>query len=81
MEVFFDIYSGALSLFADPLILVMIVVGMVYGVIVGALPGVGATLGFGLILPFTFFVDPIYSVAFLTSIAVGNQYGNSLPAS
>ena len=80
MEVFFDIYSGALSLFADPLILVMIVVGMVYGVIVGALPGVGATLGFGLILPFTFFVDPIYSVAFLTSIAVGNQYGNSLPA-
>jgi len=44
------------------------------------MPGVGTTLAYGLVLPFTFAMAPIQGVAFLLAISVGVQYGNSIPA-
>jgi putative tricarboxylic transport membrane protein len=44
------------------------------------MPGVGTTLAYGLVLPFTFAMTPIHGVAFLLAISVGVQYGNSIPA-
>lgn len=80
MNEFITIFAGSLGLLTDPFMWLLILIGIAYGVVVGALPGVGATLGYGLVLPFTFLVAPQYAVGFLCSIAVGNQYGNSLPA-
>jgi putative tricarboxylic transport membrane protein len=61
-------------------IILAVVAGMVIGIIVGALPGVGSTLAFGLALPFTFAMDATTAVALLLAINVGNAFGNSLPA-
>jgi putative tricarboxylic transport membrane protein len=44
------------------------------------MPGIGTTLAFGLVLPFTFVMSPVIGVAFLLSISVGVGYGNSIPA-
>ncbi len=57
-----------------------ILVGTVIGVIVGALPGVGATMTYGMLLPFTFTLPTDVAIALLLSISVGNAFGNSIPA-
>ena len=58
----------------------LVLFGTLFGVFIGAMPGMGITLAFGLALPFTFVMEPVQAVAFLLSISVGGQYGNSLPA-
>ena len=64
----------------EPGLWVLCIIGFTVGVVVGALPGIGLTLTYGLALPFTFHMSPVYAVAFLLSISVGGQYGNSIPA-
>jgi putative tricarboxylic transport membrane protein len=71
---------GGLSQLADPLTWAFVLLGTLYGVAAGAMPGVGATLAYGLVLPFTFAMSPVHAVAFLLAISVGVQYGNSIPA-
>ena len=71
---------GGLALLGDPLLWLAVAAGTVFGVIAGAMPGIGTTLAFGLVLPFTFVMPPIIGVAFLLSISVGVGYGNSIPA-
>lgn len=80
MEAFGETLFGGIGLFGDPILWVLLIVGTILGVIVGALPGIGATVTYGLVLPFTFLMSPVEAVAFLLAIAVGNQYGNSIPA-
>jgi putative tricarboxylic transport membrane protein len=64
----------------DPFLWLAVAAGTVFGVIAGAMPGIGTTLAFGLVLPFTFVMSPVIGVAFLLSISVGVGYGNSIPA-
>jgi putative tricarboxylic transport membrane protein len=73
-------FIGGVSQLSDPIIWVVVAAGVLVGVIGGALPGMGTTLLFGMVLPFTFPMDPVHSVAFLLSISVGVGYGNSIPA-
>jgi putative tricarboxylic transport membrane protein len=80
VEQFFSSLGGGLGILAHPTIWLLLIPGAMLGVTVGALPGIGATVAYGLMLPFTAMMDPVQAVAFLLSIAVGNQFGNSLPA-
>jgi putative tricarboxylic transport membrane protein len=75
-----DILSGTAGLLSDPKIWVVLTVGVVYGIIAGAMPGIGQTLAYGLILPFTFALQATEGVTLLLATAVGVAYGNSLPA-
>jgi len=80
LDQFLSSLAGGVAALADPGIWLFLIPGTMLGVIVGALPGIGATVAYGLVLPFTFFMEPVPAVAFLLSIAVGNQFGNSIPA-
>jgi putative tricarboxylic transport membrane protein len=59
---------------------VLAVIGVAYGIFAGAMPGIGTTLAYGLVLPFTFPMEPVQAVAFLLAISVGSGFGNSIPA-
>jgi putative tricarboxylic transport membrane protein len=71
---------GGLGLLGDPLLWLAVAAGTVFGVLAGAMPGIGTTLAYGLVLPFTFVMSPVIGVAFLLAISVGVGYGNSIPA-
>ena len=75
-----EILGGSLGLLADPFMWVLLIVGALYGIVAGAMPGIGQTMAYGLILPFTFALAAHHGVALLLATAVGVQYGNSLPA-
>ncbi len=72
--------GAGVGILFDPYLWVAIAIGSVIGVIVGALPGVGTTLAYALILPFTYQLDIITTIVLLMSISVGSQYGNSIPS-
>jgi putative tricarboxylic transport membrane protein len=54
--------------------------GVFLGIIVGAIPGLTATLAIALLLPFTFSLPPATALLALTGIYVGGIYGGSITA-
>lgn len=80
MEQFFDPLIGGLALFGSPTVVMVLVLGMLWGSIAGALPGFNQTLAVGVMIPFTFALGPVEAVTLLVAIGVGVSYGNSIPA-
>ncbi len=72
--------SSGFAILLDPGIWVTIAIGSLLGVVFGALPGIGTTLAYALILPFTFGLDITTTIVLLMCVSVGAQYGNSIPA-
>ncbi len=71
--------NGLLAL-ADFNILVLIVAATLGGVLVGALPGLNATTGVALLLPFTITMDPIPAIAMLTAIYCAATFAGAITA-
>jgi len=59
---------------------VALLVGSVGGVIIGAIPGVGAAVAIAILLPATFSLDPIVGLTVLLGIYGSSMYGGALPA-
>ena len=60
--------------------LVYLAAGVVLGIIVGAIPGLTATLAIALLLPFTFTLPAVEALLMLTGIYVGGIYGGAVTA-
>lgn len=54
--------------------------GLVLGIIVGAIPGLSATVAIAVLVPITFYIEPVASISFLIGIYKGGIYGASIPA-
>ncbi len=55
-------------------------IGLVWGVIGGAMPGLSASVTMALVLPFTYGMDPMSAIVMLASVYIGAEYGGSIPA-
>jgi putative tricarboxylic transport membrane protein len=75
-----DGFITGVSILTDPHILFIIASGTVGGVLIGALPGLGATIVGALLLPFTLSLEPIPAITLLTSIYCASTYGGSITA-
>jgi putative tricarboxylic transport membrane protein len=78
--VFLDAFVGAVVILLDPGVWLFVALGAAWGIFVGAMPGIGTTLGYALLIPLTFQLPAVTSVAMLLAVAVGSQFGNSIPA-
>jgi len=56
------------------------VIGVIVGIVFGALPGLNAVTAVSVFLPVTFFMPPVPSIAFLLGLYVGGIYGGSVTA-
>lgn len=63
-----------------PQVFILIPIGLLLGIAVGALPGLSATVGVVVFLPFTFVLDPVPGMMLLLGIYGGALYGGSIPA-
>jgi putative tricarboxylic transport membrane protein len=52
-------------------------IGVLFGTLVGVLPGLGPTAAISLLLPITFSMTPVQSIIMLAGIYYGAQYGGS----
>lgn len=60
--------------------LAAILVGTAFGIVIGALPGLGAVVGISICLPFTFGMPIIPSMSLLLGVYCGAVYGGSISA-
>lgn len=75
--------SILLAAFSDvlhPLLIGLVFFGTFVGIIVGALPGLSATLGVAILLPVTYSLSPIEGMLLLLGIYTGGIYGGSIAA-
>lgn len=70
----------ALGYVFDPLALLAIFAGVVVGIVIGALPGLSATMGVALLLPITFGMEPGIGLPMLVAVYCGAMYGGSISA-
>ena len=66
------------TIFSDPLSLMFILIGVTAGIMVGCLPGLTATMGCALLIPYTFSMPPIQDILMLMGIFTGAIYGGSI---
>jgi putative tricarboxylic transport membrane protein len=74
-----NIFHG-LAVALDPSHLLVVLVGTVAGLIIGALPGLSAVSGVALLLPFTFTMDPAQGLIMLAAVYMAAEYGGSVSA-
>jgi putative tricarboxylic transport membrane protein len=64
----------------EPSYLLFMCIGVIGGILVGALPGFTATMGTALLLPFTFNLEPGQGLAMLGALYVAAMFADAVPA-
>ncbi len=68
----------SLFLVFSPISFVFMFIGTAFGIVCGALPGLGPSMAVILLLPFTYNMDPIVGIITLVAVNVGAQAGGSI---
>jgi len=64
----------------DYQIVLAALIGVTWGIIGGALPGISPSITMALLLPFTYTMEPTAAIVLLAATYVGAEYGGSVPA-
>jgi len=80
MELALNSLFEALKILTHPPVILFLIIGMLWGSACGVLPGTGAGIAIGVMVPLTFGLDAITAVAFLVCISVAVSFANGLPA-
>lgn len=62
----------------SPSVLPFLLIGSILGIVVGAIPGLTATMAIALLIPFTFAMNPISGIVMLLAIYAGGIYGGGI---
>src|SRR5262245_34600024 len=74
-----DALPNALEAVFQPEVLVVIAVSAVYGIFVGATPGLTVTMAVSLLVPITMFLDPLSATAAIVTTATCSIFAGNLP--
>ncbi len=74
----FQNLGNGFSVALTPTNILFAFIGVMAGMIIGALPGIGTVVGVSLLLPLTFDMDPTSAIIMLAAIYYGAQYGGTI---
>ncbi len=77
MEILGQLADGIWISF-QPINLLLILIGVILGLFIGAMPGLGSVNGVAILLPITFLVPPSSAIIFLAAIYYGAMYGGAI---
>lgn len=69
-----------LVLLAQPKVLLVVFLSAIYGLFVGAMPGLTATMAAALLVPFTFFLDPLSGLVAIITMEAMAIFAGDIPA-
>ncbi len=75
-----NILNGFEFLFAHPMALIFVFLGAITGTIAGAIPGMTSAAAIAMLVPVTFYLDPLTALAFLYVIGKSGRFGGSIAA-
>lgn len=73
-----EFFLPALSALMDPAVLFSVTAGTIVGIIVGAMPGLTATMAVALLIPVTFGMQPLVGLALMGGVYCGGMYGGAI---
>lgn len=73
-------FIGGMAILLDPYVMLMVLLGTVLGIFVGALPGISGSTTIALLLPMTITMGPIPAICFLGAIYCAANFGGSITA-
>ncbi|WMT87690.1 tripartite tricarboxylate transporter permease [Pelagibacterium sp. 26DY04] len=59
----FDVLVSALWVIVQPQVLIVVLLASIYGLFIGAIPGLSATMATALLIPLTYYMDPVAAIA------------------
>jgi putative tricarboxylic transport membrane protein len=68
------------SQFLNIYLIIPAFLGVAWGIVGGAMPGISPSITMALLLPFTYALEPSFAIILLASTYVGAEYGGSIPA-
>jgi putative tricarboxylic transport membrane protein len=74
-----DLLNGIVNL-TQPAVFAAMSLGVAWGIVCGALPGLGATIGIALLVPFTYGISPTVALPMLAGVYAGAIYGGGITA-
>ncbi len=75
-----DIFPALAFVLTDPILLFTIFMGAIVGMVAGAIPGLTASAAIAMLVPLTYYLDPLVALAFLYVIGKSGRYGGSIAA-
>ena len=74
-----DAFVQAAGLVFQPYVLMVILLSALYGLFVGAIPGLTATMATALLVPVTFFIPPVPAVAAIVACTAMAIFAGDIP--
>ena len=74
------LFESYAAIFFNPQVLLMTFAGAIGGVLLGAIPGMTATMGIALLIPFSYGMDLIPAIGMMLGVYCGGMYGGSISA-
>ncbi len=74
------LFAHGFATILSPAVLPFLLIGSLLGIIVGAIPGLTATMAIALLIPFTFAMNPIAGIVMLLAIYAGGIYAGGIAA-
>ncbi|WP_439499865.1 tripartite tricarboxylate transporter permease [Bosea sp. (in: a-proteobacteria)] len=74
-----DAYVTALGMVLDPYVLAVITASAIYGLVVGCIPGLSATMATALLVPLTFFMPPVPAIAAIVTTSTMAIFSGDIP--
>ena len=71
--------AAAFALILDPSVLGIMLLSGIFGVTVGAIPGLTATMAVALLVPLTFFMDPVPAIASIVTVTATAIFAGDIP--
>lgn len=75
-----DVFATALAAVFSPDHLLFLLVGVVFGLVLGILPGLGGVAGLSILLPFVFDLDPSLALAMMIGLTAVGATSDIFPA-
>lgn len=74
-----SVFAEAFGLVAQPDVIGTILVASLLGIVIGAIPGLTAVMGVALLIPITFFMDPVPAIAAIAALAAMAIFAGDIP--
>lgn len=75
----FDLLSQGISLVMDPFVIIVVLCSGLYGLFIGAMPGLTATMAVALLVPITFYMEPVPALASIITMSAMAIFAGDLP--
>lgn len=75
----YESFLQAMRELAAPSVLLVVLASAIYGIFVGAVPGLTATMAVALLVPFTFFLDDLTAIAAIVTTVTCSIFAGDIP--